>query len=155
MTRTGLILIGAMALGGCVSASAPARPNLPIAAENTLRVSINASAARVREVIVSRARARGTVARTPDARSIVLERPIAETAPALLAVCGAHKPGRIVRIIITTDQRGPRTELIERRFLVDTDGGRCAVQLSSEDVVAGNRSLAEIKAQAESQMAGR
>jgi hypothetical protein len=154
MTRTGLALISALALGGCVTASAPPTPPPPTG-ETALRITINASPDYVRQVILQRAAARGTAGTAPNARTIVLERPMAETPPALQAVCGPHKPGRRVSVVITTERAGNRTALTERRFLIDGDGTRCGVLMTPEDVSAGNRSLAEIKAQAESQMAGR
>jgi len=109
----------------------------------------------VRQVILSRAAARGTAGSSPNARTIVLERQMSDTTPALQAVCGPHKPGRRVSVVITTERAGNRTAVTERRFLIDGDGTRCAVVMTPEDVVAGNRALAELKAQAESQMAGR
>ena len=154
MTRFGLLLIATLAVGGCVTASAPPAP-LPPAGETALRVTINATPDYVRQAIIARAAARGTAGSSPDARTIVLERQMAETSPALQAVCGPHKPGRRVRVLIKTDGAGNRTVVTERRFLVDGDGTRCAVVMTSEDVAAGNRALAELKAQAESQMAGR
>jgi hypothetical protein len=152
MTRHGLILIGALALGGCVTAAPP--PPRPVG-ETALRVTINASPEFVRQTILMRAASRGAAARTPNARTIVLERQITETTPALAAVCGPHKPGRRVSIVIATERAGTRTAVTERRFLIDGDGTRCAVLLTPEDVAAGNRSLAELKAQVETQMAGR
>lgn len=157
MTRHGMILIGALALGslslgGCVTAAPP--PPRPVG-ETALRVTINASPDFVRQTLLMRAASRGAAARTPNARTVVLERPIAETTPALAAVCGPHKPGRRVSVVIATERAGNRTAVTERRFLIDGDGTRCAVLLTPEDVVAGNRSLAELKAQVESQMAGR
>jgi hypothetical protein len=154
MIQRGLVFIGALALGGCVTASAPSAPPRP-AGETALRITINASPDYVRQVILQRAAARGTAGSSPNARTIVLERQMAETPPALAAVCGPHKPGRRVSVVITTERAGNRTALTERRFLIDGDGTRCGVLMTPEDVSAGNRSLAEIKAQAESQMAGR
>ncbi|WP_296576983.1 hypothetical protein [Phreatobacter sp.] len=152
MTRHGLLLIGILALGGCVTAAPP--PSRPTE-EAALRVTINASPDFVRQTLLMRAASRGAVARTPNARTVVLERPIAETTPALAAVCGPHKPGRRVSVVITTEGSASRTALTERRFLIDGDGTRCAVLLTPDDVAAGNRSLAELKAQVETQMAGR
>jgi hypothetical protein len=152
MTRHGLLLIGILALGGCVTAAPP--PPRPTG-EAALRVTINASPDFVRQTLLMRAASRGAVARTPNARTVVLERPIAETTPALAAVCGPHKPGRRVSVVITTEGSASRTALTERRFLIDGDGTRCAVLLTPDDVAAGNRSLAELKAQVETQMAGR
>jgi len=57
--------------------------------------------------------------------------------------------------VLTTDRAGPRTVVTERRFLLDRGGPRCPVLLTPDDVAAGNRSLAELKAQAETQLAGR
>jgi hypothetical protein len=154
MKQLGFLFIAGLALGGCVTASAPSAPPAP-AGEAALRVTINATPDYVRQTIIARAAARGTAGTSPNARTIVLERQIAETTPALQAVCGPHKPGRRVSVVITTDRAGNRTVVTERRFLIDGDGTRCAVLMTPEDVVAGNRSLAELKAQAESQMAGR
>jgi hypothetical protein len=153
MTRQGLILIGALALGGCVTA-APPPPAQPTGVAE-LRVTINTTPDYVRQTIIARAAARGTAGTSPNARTIVLEREISETTPALAAVCGPHQPGRRVRVVLTTDRAGPRTVVTERRFLLDRGGARCAVLLTPEDVAAGNRSLAELKAQAETQVAGR
>lgn len=154
MTRHGLLIIGALALGGCMTASAPSTPPRP-AGETALRVTVNATPDYVRQVILSRAAARGTAGSSPNARTIVLERQMSETTAALAAVCGPHRPGRRVSVVITTERAGNRTAVTERRFLIDGDGTRCAVVMTPEDVVAGNRALAELKAQAESQMAGR
>lgn len=152
MIRYSLLLVGALAVGGCVSASSSPPPP---AGEVALRVTVNASPAQVRQAILARAASRGTSARTPDGRTVILERPIAETTPPLQAVCGPHRPGRRVSVVITTDRAGNRTAVTERRFLIDSDGTRCAVLLTPADVVEGNRSLAELKAQAEGQTAGR
>jgi hypothetical protein len=153
MTKQGLLLIGALALGGCMTASPSAPP--PPAGETALRVTINASPDYVRQAILARAAARGTAGSSPNNRTIVLERQMSETTPALAAVCGPHRPGRRVSVVITTERAGNRTAVTERRFLIDGDGRRCAVVMTTEDVVAGNRALAELKVQAESQMAGR
>jgi len=153
MIRYGMILTGALALGGCVTA-APPPPAQPTGTAE-LRVTINTTPDYVRQAIIARAAARGTAGTSPNARTIVLEREIPETTAALAAVCGPHKPGRRVQVVLTTDRAGPRTVVTERRFLIDRGGPRCAVLLTPEDVAAGNRSLAELKAQAETQLAGR
>jgi len=152
MTRSGLLVLAGLALGGCVTAAPP--PAAPTGTAE-LRVTINTSPDYVRQAIIARAAARGTAGTSPNARTIVLEREIPETNPALAAVCGPHKPGRRVQVVLTTERAGPRTVVTERRFLLDRGGPRCPVLLTPDDVAAGNRSLAELKAQAETQMAGR
>lgn len=143
-----------LVLGGCSSkpSAPPAVAAAPVARTGTaLTMPINASVTIVRETIVSRARQRGTAARLADARSVVLERALADTPAALAEQCGAHKPGRIVRIVLGTVPRGAGTDVSERRFIVDTDGASCPVELSAADAAEGTKSLADLKAQAESQ----
>lgn len=147
-------LVALLAVAGCSSKpSAPPAVTAPPAARTgtALTMPINASVTIVRETIVSRARQRGTAARLADARSVVLERALADTPAALAEQCGAHKPGRIVRIVLGTVPRGAGTEVSERRFIVDTDGASCAVELTAAEAADGTKSLADLKAQAESQ----
>jgi len=145
------------AVGGCALPEIGDRPNglvptPPPVPANALQVEINAPAKIVQRAIVSRARARGTSANVPDPRTVQLERALADTPPALAASCGPHKLGRIVRVIITTDEEaGGLTRVVERRFVVDTDGTRCAVVLSQADMAEGNKSLLELRNQIENE----
>ncbi|KAF0231120.1 MAG: hypothetical protein FD175_989 [Beijerinckiaceae bacterium] len=148
-----LAALSAVTVAGCSSTpSAPPPVATPAPRVGTaLTMAINAPVLTVRETIVTRARQRGTAAKLADARSVVLERSLADTPAALAEQCGAHKPGRIVRIVLSTIARGARTEVSERRFIVDTDGGNCPVTLTDVEAADGTRSLADLKAQAESQ----
>jgi hypothetical protein len=59
-----------------------------------------------------------------------------------------------VRVILSTQEAGGRTSVTEERFVVD--GARvCPVQLGEADMTEAMRSLAELKAQAETASARR
>jgi hypothetical protein len=141
-------------LAGCIS-SRPADPVGP-AADEALSIVINAPAQRVQRAIVSRARARGTTGQAVDQRTVVLERALPSSPPALEAMCGPHQLGRVVRVVITTDEAaGGPTKVVERRFVVDHGVKPCPVKLSQGDIESGNKSLEELKAQVESPSARR
>ncbi len=147
------------ALAGCSGRQLPFAPTptpvvvQPAPAEG-LNIVINGPAARVRQVVASRAQSRGTAASLSDPRAVVLERPLQQTPPSLAASCGEHRPGRIVRIVISTFEQGGQTAVTEERFIVD-GAIACPVKLTPEDIETGNKSLQELKAQVESQVARR
>jgi hypothetical protein len=152
--RSTIVAAAALSLAGCIS-SRPAEPAGP-APDEALSTVINAPAQRVQRVIVSRARARGTSGHIVDSRTVVLERALPSSPPALEAMCGAHQLGRVVRIVITTDeQAGGPTRVVERRFVVDHGAKPCPVKLSQGDIESGDKSLDELKAEVESPSARR
>ncbi len=154
-----LLAVAALPLAGCLSSGKPEPTAAALRAtppsDEALSVIVHAPAQRVQAAIVSRARSRGTGGTVADARTVVLERALAQTPPGLEAVCGPHQLGRIVRIIINTDEDPPgETAVVERRFVVD-GAHSCPVKLSPGDIESGNKSLEELKLQVESASARR
>jgi hypothetical protein len=149
------------AVAGCSARQLPFAPTptpTPVVTQPApaagLNIFINGPAVRVRQVVASRAQSRGTAASLSDPRAVVLERPLQQTPPSLAASCGEHRPGRIVRIVISTFEQGGQTAVTEERFIVD-GAIACPVKLTPEDIETGNKSLQELKTQVESQVARR
>src|SRR5690606_30597483 len=117
IARGAVLGVASVALAGCIS-SRPTEPAGP-APDEALSITINAPAQRVQRAIISRARARGTTGHAVDARTVVLERALPSSPPALEAMCGPHQLGRVVRVVITTTEAaGGPTRVEERRFIV-------------------------------------
>lgn len=130
-------------------------PQPAIAApEGALAIVIDAPAAMVRDAIVARARSRGAAARA-GRTSVTLERALPETPAALAAMCGAHQEGRKVQIVISTDEKDGRTQVVERRLVIDPDGVRCAIRLTEADREQGMKSMLDLKTEVESRVVRR
>jgi hypothetical protein len=142
-----LATIGALVLAGCNTARPPQPPVAQVAAGPS--VDILAPSARVRQVIAQRAQQRGAGVLSNDARGVILERELPQTSPVLEASCGSHQPGRRIRIELRTAEAPGRTEVTERRIVLD-QGKPCIVQLNEADIEEANRSLNELKQQVES-----
>jgi hypothetical protein len=131
-----------------------ADPPPAVAPANVPSVIVLAPLSRVQATIIQRANQRGTAVSRVDARAVVLERELPSSPPVLEGSCGPHESGRRVRVILSTQEAGGRTSVTEERFVVD--GARvCPVQLGEADMTEAMRSLAELKAQAETASARR
>jgi hypothetical protein len=144
------IILVPLVVAGCgmldrEPAVAPAPP-APAASANPSAL-IAASSARVRTVIASRAVARGTKVASNTPAGVVLERDLSESTAAVVELCGDHKPGRIVRIVLSTQEAAGQTRVEERRFVVD-GGQSCQLRLSPAEVEQANQGLDEIGKQA-------
>jgi hypothetical protein len=102
----------------------------------------------VRDVIIDSARRRNTaVVLVGD--GLVLERPLAQSSEAVQASCGAHRPGRQVRVVLRTQPQGPtQTLLSEERYIVDA-GAACPLPLDTADLAQAREALGRIKVTAE------
>jgi len=146
------VLVPGFLLAGCVGVSPrPTQVSGPVPAARAPSgptIDIAAAPERVRQVVAARARARGTAVVENSALGVVLERQLAQTPPVLEEACGPHRPGRIVRVTLSTSGDSAGTRLVEERFIVD---GRdvCPVPLTDSDIEEAGRGLAEIKAEAE------
>jgi len=153
------VAAAALPLAGCMSSGKPEQTAPALRAtppsDEALTIVIRAPAQRVQAAIISRARSRGTGGTVANPRTVVLERALQQTPPGLEAVCGAHQLGRIVRIVISTNENPPgETQVEERRYVVD-GAKNCPVKLSPGDIESGNKSLEELKLQVESASAQR
>lgn len=142
-----LTTIATLALAGCNTARLPQPPPVQVAAGPS--VDILAPSMRVRQVIAQRAQQRGAGVLSNDARGVVLERDLPQTSPVLEASCGPHQVGRRIRIELRTAEVPGRTEVTERRIVLD-QGKTCLVQLNEADIAEANASLNELKQQVES-----
>lgn len=148
----------ALGLGGCGLGPLSAPPPPPAAtfappAPNVPTVDIAAAPDVVRDVLVKRARARGS-APTLTASAVVIERQLPSTNETLAAACGPHVPGRAVRVVLGTDAMPTGTRVTEQRYIVD--GSRiCPIPMTDADMAQSRASLGEVKTQAEQRVAGR
>ncbi len=140
------VVVATLALAGCNTTRSPQPPVAQVAAGPS--VDILAPSARVRQVIAQRAQQRGAGVLSNDARGVILERQLPSTSPVLEASCGPHQPGRRIRIELRTAEVPGRTEVTERRIVLD-QGKACIVQLNEADIAEANASLNELKQQVE------
>ncbi len=159
------LLMTTLLLSGCVYGTAGIYPiSIPVPAPapatiprahvvNAPTLEIAAPIKIVRNAIISRARARGTLVASVEPSGVVLEKTLQQSPVALVTACGAHKIGRLIRVLLGTQDNGDKTLVSEQRFIVD-DGIEC--RLSSPDVAdEAMRSLNELKRDVESKIAQR
>lgn len=157
-----LIAAAGLALAGCARIGDPfARPApAPVAtpapaatAGGVPTVEVAAPGNMVRDILVARARSRGANP-TLTAAAVVIQRALPSTNETLAASCGPHQPGRAVRVVLGTEPIAAGTRLTEQRFIVDGQN-ICPLALNAADVAEAERSLGEVKQQAEMRMARR
>jgi len=156
--RLSLVLIGLLGLGGCMSSRLGPAPT-PTPASTTTQfavptVEINAPSLKVRQTIIARAKARATNVASVEPGGIVLERTMSATPAALESVCGPHREGRKIRVLLGTADQGATTLVSEQRFIVDGES-ECRIPLTPDVVEDAKRSLNELKTDSETAVARR
>lgn len=113
-------------------------------------IAINASQKRVQDTIVERAQRRRTNVLGANASGVTLEIPLAQSSEVVVQQCGPHRDGRTIRVYLETVPTGPTTTTVnEQRFIIDGGTSTCALSLPQGDVDEANRSLADLKREAE------
>ena len=165
MSHTRLLIIACaagLALAGCARIGDPfgSSPPAPVAtpapaptAGGVPTVDVAAPGNVVRDILVARARSRGA-SPTLTAAAVVIQRALPSTNETLAASCGPHQPGRAVRVVLGTQPTSTGTRLTEQRFIVDGQN-ICPLPLNAADVAEAERSLGEVKQQAELRTARR
>ncbi|MGL4438903.1 MAG: hypothetical protein ACRCUE_06490 [Bosea sp. (in: a-proteobacteria)] len=129
----------------------PVQPPLPppVASGNKPTVQINVSPQRVQDTIIARARSRGTNVLGANATGVTLEVPLRQSSQVVEQQCGPHQDGRTLRVYLATAPDGPGTIVTEDRYVIDGGATTCQLQLTDSDIQEANRSLGDLKAQAE------
>jgi hypothetical protein len=117
-------------------------------------LEINAPIKTVRDTIISRAKSRGTTVASVEPSGVVLERTLPQSSAIMESSCGAHKPGRKIRILLGTSDQGQVTVVSQQNFVVD-DGVECRIQQTAEVTEEARRSLADLKSEVENKVARR
>lgn len=148
----------ALALAGCGASPPPPVVAVPapapvVTAGPIPTVDIAADPDKVRAILVSRAKARGSSPTTTDA-AVVIQRALPSTNAKLAEVCGPQAPGREVRVVLGTEPTESGTRVTEQRYIVD-GATVCPVPLSDADVKQSEASLREVKKQAEKRTTAR
>ncbi|MBN9062239.1 MAG: hypothetical protein BGP06_07450 [Rhizobiales bacterium 65-9] len=125
---------------------APSAPVAQAPAPATPSIFISAPGQRVRSVIAARAQARGTTVASNTSQGVVLERALPQSTETLEAQCGPHVSGRMIRVILSTQERPGGTTVSENRYIVD-GSAVCPVTLTPEEVTQANAALAETRDQ--------
>jgi hypothetical protein len=113
-------------------------------------IGINAAQKRVQDTIVARAQRRGTNVLGANASGVTLEIPLRQSSDVVTQQCGAHRDGRTIRVYLETVPTGPNTTTVnEQRFIIDGGTSTCQLSLPQGDVDEANRSLADLKREAE------
>jgi hypothetical protein len=115
-------------------------------------VTINATPARVQETIEARAKRRNTTVLGATATGVTLEIPLRQSSDPIVQQCGAHRDGRALRVYLETVPDGRRTIVTEQKFVVDGTNV-CSYAPNEGDVAESNRSLADLKRDAEGRTA--
>jgi hypothetical protein len=150
-TRVSLFLICALALAGCRSAPQVASLNT---GAGTPSIFIAAQEAKVQQIIIARAAAKGSIIKPSNNGQLVLERPLEKPSAEVIAACGESWFGRKVRVVISLQVINGGTQVSERRYIIGgaaISGGDCAMPLSQDDYAQSMSALNEVKAQAEVQ----
>ena len=148
-----------LALGGCFGAPTPPpvvavpAPAPVVTAGPVPTVDMAAEPEKVRDILVKRARARGSSPTTTDS-AVVMQRALPSTNEALAKACGPHAPGREVRVVLGTEPIDAGTRVTEQRYIVDGDKV-CPIPLSEADVKQSEATLKEVKTQAEKRATAR
>ncbi len=153
---TGLALAGCARIGDPFGSSPPAPVAAPAPAPTAggvPTVEVAAPGNVVRDILVTRARSRGA-SPTLTAAAVVIQRALPSTNESLAAACGPHQPGRAVRVVLGTQPIATGTRLTEQRFIIDGQNV-CPLPLNAADVAEAERSLGEVKQQAEMRTARR
>ncbi|MGL4241357.1 MAG: hypothetical protein ACRCTI_09640 [Beijerinckiaceae bacterium] len=112
-------------------------------------VSINAAPKRVQDTIVARAQRRGTTVLGANNTGVTLEIPLRQSSEVVTQQCGPHRDGRTLRVYLETTPAGAGTNVTEQRFVIDGGQSTCQIQLTQADVDEANRSLGDLKREAE------
>lgn len=149
--RIASFLVLGLTLSGCISTSKP-RPDFVRGASP--EVLVNAEAAVVKDVIIDRARAAGSLLSDAGGHQLALERLAQRQTMEVEAACGVAKTGtqRFVRVVLTLTEQGKRTALREDRFIVDVQSGSrslCPMPLTVADREQAITALGRVKSQAE------
>jgi hypothetical protein len=161
--RAALVTVLGLALAGCVGGRvgfpalesprppqpAPAMLQPAPATGSQPQILINAPSKRVQDTIIARAQTRGTNIVGANLTGVTLEVPLNQSSELVVQQCGPHEPGRTIRVYLETVGAGNTTTVTERRFIVDGGSRSCELSLPPGDVDQANRSLADLKTQAE------
>lgn len=112
-------------------------------------VAINAPPKRVQDTIVARAERRGTTVVGANQTGVTLEIPLATSSPVVVQQCGEPRGNRTLRVYLETLPDGTGTIVSEDRYVIDNGATSCQLSLTQADVDDANRSLLELKQQAE------
>jgi hypothetical protein len=116
----------------------------------TPSIAIAAPQKRVQDTIVARAQRRGTNVLGANQSGVTLEIPLRQSSETVVQQCGPHRDGRTIRVYLETLPTGPNaTTVNEQRFIIDGGSSTCALSLPQADVDDANRSLADLKREAE------
>jgi hypothetical protein len=127
----------------------PAPPVAPAPSAGTPSVVIATSQKRVQDTIVARAQRRGTNVLGANNTGVTLEIPLRQSSDPIAQQCGAHKDGRAIRVYLETIANGSNaTTVNEQKFIVD-GATVCNYTPTEQDVADSNRSLGDLKKEAE------
>jgi hypothetical protein len=126
---------------------APAPP--VVASGNKPTVLVAAPPQRVQDTIIERARSRGTNVLGANLTGVTLEVPLRQSSQVVEQQCGPHQEGRTLRVYLATSPDGPGTIVTEDRYVIDGGATTCQLQLTDSDIQEANRSLGDLKTQAE------
>jgi hypothetical protein len=157
------LLLGACSGGGSPfsnpfgsSAPPPRVEQLPVAANPQAAgaggrpsVVVNVPPARVQATIMDRAKTRGTMVLGANQTGVTLEIPLRQSSEVVVQQCGPHRDNRTLRVYLETLPNGPGTTVSEDRYVVDGGQSSCQLKLTQADVEDANRSLEDLKRQAE------
>ncbi|MGL5117431.1 MAG: hypothetical protein ACRC7G_10865 [Beijerinckiaceae bacterium] len=171
MARPGIVALTAALVAGCIPSGNPfsnpfgsSQPRVavqppqpqaqppapaPVASGNKPTIQIGATPQRVQDTIVERARTRGTNVLGANATGVTLEVPLRQSSQVVEQQCGPHQDGRTLRVYLATAPDGPGTIVTEDRYVIDGGATTCQLQLTDGDIQEANRSLGDLKAQAE------
>jgi hypothetical protein len=128
----------------------PSPAPAPVASAGTPSVQIASSQKRVQDTIVARAQRRSTNVLGANNTGVTLEIPLRQSSEVVVQQCGPHRDGRTLRVYLETIANGPSaTTVNEQRFVIDGGQSTCQVQLTPSDVEEANKSLADLKREAE------
>jgi hypothetical protein len=141
-----------LALCGCNRLTQTATNlNTASADAGTPTMFIAAPVAKVQQIIIARAAAKGSVIKPSGGGKLVLERQLTSVSPQVEAACGTSWFGRKVRVVMTLQAQNGGTLATERRYIVGMSpvGGDCAMPLTQEDYNQSMSALSLVKGQAE------
>jgi hypothetical protein len=159
----GALALAGLMLAGCSAGGSPygnrsrlGEPQFPVvpaplapAAGGRPSMVINAPPKRVQDTIVARAGRRGTTVVGTNQTGVTLEIPLATSSPVVVQQCGEPRGNRTLRVYLETLADGTGTIVSEDRYVIDNGATSCQLSLTQADVDDANRSLRELKQQAE------
>lgn len=149
-----VVLSTTLALCGCNSRLNQTAAGVNAIAGNagTPSLFIAAPVAKVQQIIIARAAAKGSIIKPSSGGRLVLERQLTSVSPQVEAACGGSWFGRKVRVVMSLQAVNGGTQATESRYIVGISpmGGDCAMPLTSEDYAQSMNALGVVKAQAES-----